>query len=110
MEPRLKVWIEADGHMALSDYRVRLLEAVKDSGSLAEGAAAMGLSYRRAWGKIKELESNLGVRLLESTAGGQGGGSSHLTPLAEDLIARYNRFRAALTAYAELQFEAAFRD
>jgi molybdate transport system regulatory protein len=110
LEPRLKVWVEAGGEIALSDYRVRLLEAVRDRGSLAEGAADMGLSYRRAWGKIRELEANLGARLVESSAGGPGGGSSHLTPLAEELIARYKRFRAALTSYAEREFEATFED
>jgi molybdate transport system regulatory protein len=108
LEPRLKVWVESAGRIALSDYRVRLLEAIERAGSLTDGAAEMGLSYRRAWGKIRELEANLGMKLLESTVGGPGGGSSHLTRDAVLLIERYNRFRAALTAHAEREFEAVF--
>ncbi len=54
---------------------------VAETGSLAEAARRMGLSYRRAWGKISEIETNLGVRLVETEVGGAGGGSTHLTPV-----------------------------
>ncbi len=64
MEPRIKLWLEKDGGVALSGYRVRLLSHIAETGSLAEAARRMGLSYRRAWGKIKEMEANLGVRLV----------------------------------------------
>ncbi len=111
MEPRLKVWVEAgDGRLVLSDYRVRLLELIAEKGSLADGAAEMGLSYRRAWGKLKEIEQNLGVRLVESVAGGAGGGHSRLTPEAKRLVASYNRFRHALAEHAAGDFAAAFRE
>ncbi|MCS7294250.1 MAG: LysR family transcriptional regulator [Chloroflexota bacterium] len=91
--PRHKLWLERDGRIALSDYRVRLLELVAERGSLAAAAEAMGLSYRRAWGKIKELESNLGVRLVASEVGGAGGGHTRLTPLGEAFVAAYRRFQ-----------------
>ena len=110
LEPRLKVWVEKEGQLVLSDYRVRLLEAIAAKGSLAEGAAAMGLSYRRAWGKVKEIEANLGMKLVESTVGGPGGGGSHLTPAAERLLAQYNRFRRALSELADREFERSFSD
>lgn len=92
MQPRLKLWIEQDGRIALSDYRVRLLEQVQRSGSLAHAAAKMGLSYRRAWGKVKELEANLGVALVMSETGGAGGGGTRLTPAGERLVQGYARF------------------
>ena len=108
MEPRLKVWVEAGDRLVLSDYRVQLLEVIAARGSLAEGAVAMGLSYRRAWGKVREIEANLGRKLVESSAGGPGGGSSRLTAEGERLVACYNRFRHALTEYAAQEFERQF--
>lgn len=111
MGPHLKVWVEGDdGGLLLSDYRVRLLEAIGEKGSLADGAAAMGLSYRRAWGKVKEIEANLGLKLVESTVGGAGGGATRLTATAERLVARYNRFRDALTELAEREFAEQFEE
>lgn len=68
----------------------------------------MGLSYRRAWGKIKEIERNLGVRLVESEVGGLGGGQTKLTPEGEQLLARYRAFQAAAEADISRDFAEAF--
>jgi molybdate transport system regulatory protein len=76
LEPRIKLWVEKDGLIVLSDYRVQLLHHVAETGSLAQAAERMELSYRRAWGKIREIEGNLGLKLIESEAGGAGGGGS----------------------------------
>ena len=108
MEPKVKLWIEKAGLLALSDYRVRLLQHVADTGSLAQAAERMELSYRRAWGKIKEMERNLGERLVQSEVGGVGGGRTRLTPRGERLLAQYRRFRAAVEADVGREFVEAF--
>lgn len=110
MEPRLKLWIERDGRLALSDYRVRLLALVQETGSLARAAAEMRLSYRRAWGKIKEMERNLGVQLVTSEAGGAGGGHSRLTPEGAQLIRRYEAFAARMHEILKREYAAEFED
>ena len=108
MRAKLKVWVEAEDGLVLSDYRVSLLELIAETGSLAEAAERMDLSYRRAWGKVKEIEANLGVRLVESVAGGTGGGHTCLTAAGLDMVERYNRFRSRVTACAEREFEQCF--
>jgi len=100
MEPRVKLWLEQDGRLVVSDYRARLLRLIQQTGSLAQAAQAMQLSYRRAWGKIRELERNHGTMLVHSDAGGPGGGSSRLTPEAERLLDRYEAFAAELATAA----------
>lgn len=104
MEPRTKIWIEDGGKLVLSDYRVRLLRLIDETGSLAEAAAQMQLSYRRAWGKLKEIEANLGVRLVESAAGGAGGGGSRLTPDGRRYVEMYDRFRRASEQALNIEF------
>jgi molybdate transport system regulatory protein len=96
MRPRQKLWIEKDGRLVMSDYRLRLLLVVEETGSLARAAAAMGLSYRRAWGKVKELEGNLGLALVRSEVGGAGGGHTVLTEEGTALVRAYQRFQARL--------------
>lgn len=91
--PRAKLWLEADGKLVMSDYRVRLLELVAETGSLAKAAQTMRLSYRRAWGKVKEIEENLGVSLVQSEVGGAGGGHTVLTPEGIEFVAAYRRFQ-----------------
>ena len=109
LQPRIKVWVEKDGRLVLSDYRVRLLELIAANGSLADAAAAMGLSYRRAWGKIREIEENLGVKLVHSTVGGPGGGATRLTAEGERLVGQYDRFRRELVKDADAEFGRSFR-
>jgi molybdate transport system regulatory protein len=108
VEPRLKLWIERDGLLALSDYRVRLLAYVAETGSLSRAAALMRLSYRRAWGKIKEIEENLGVSLVVSEAGGAGGGHTRLTAEGARLVAQYEDFHARMEAALTREYAAAF--
>ena len=108
LEPRIKLWVEKDGLLVLSDYRARLLQHIAETGSLAEAAQRMGLSYRRSWGKIREIERNLGVTLVQSEVGGAGGGGSHLTRQGERLVALYQRFRRLMETDLGKEFQEVF--
>ncbi len=103
-----KCWVELDGALVLSDWRVDLLMAVDQLGSLAAAAARFDVAYRVAWGKIKEIETRLGYPLLQAHSGGTGGGGTQLTPAGRDLVDRYNRFRAGLPGLIEQRFAAEF--
>jgi molybdate transport system regulatory protein len=105
---RSKFWVEQDGELVLSDWRVELLEATDAAGSLAAGCAQMNVPYRVGWGKIKEIEGRLGIRLLESRSGGSEGGSTHLTEEGRALIARYRRFQAGLPELIRQRFAEEF--
>lgn len=94
--------------LVFSDYRAELLDQIAKMGSISGGAERMGLSYRRAWGKIKEIEHNLGVRIVRSEVGGLGGGRTKLTPEGEELLARYRAFRAAAEAHVGHDFAERF--
>jgi molybdate transport repressor ModE-like protein len=51
---------------------------------------ALDMSYRYAWGLIKEVEDNLDVALLKTYKGGvHGGGGSGLTDEAQELVKKY---------------------
>ena len=69
MRARANFWIEKDGKVVLSTWRVRLLEAVDETGSISAAASKMGVSYRRAWEKIHECEERLGEKLVETQVG-----------------------------------------
>lgn len=110
MEPRSKFWIEKDGELVFSDWRMDLLEAIEETGSLTGAAERLGVHYRRAWGKIKEMEERLGVKLIVTQSGGVGGGGTELTPQAQKYIRKYRRFRAGLRELVDLQFKEAFKE
>lgn len=106
---RTNIWIEKDGKVVLSFWRVRLLEAIRDTGSISAAASKMGVSYRRAWDKIHECEERLGVKLVETQTGGEGGGGSELTPAAVDYIERFRKFTAGLNEIIAQRFRENFQ-
>jgi molybdate transport system regulatory protein len=108
--PRSKLWIEQDGEVVLSDWRVALLQVVDATGSLSEAARRMDVPYRTAWYKLKEIEERIGTPLLETRSGGATGGSSQLTPAGRDLVARFDRFMAGLDTWVAARFRAEFGD
>jgi len=81
----------ADG-VQLPVHLVDLLAAVHRTGSLAAAARQHGMSYRYAWGQLKQAGELFGQPLL-SMHRGQG---ARLTALAERLIWAANRINARL--------------
>jgi molybdate transport system regulatory protein len=110
MRMRYNFWIEVEDAVALSGWRVALLEAVEETGSISAAAARMGVHFRVAWRKIKEMEQRLGVRLVLGQAGGAHGGGAKLTAEAHDYVRRFRRFTQGLAETAEKQYQEAFGD
>jgi molybdate transport system regulatory protein len=108
--PRSKVWVELGGKVVLSEWRTELLEAVAQTGSLAQAAEQLDVPYRTAWYKIKEIEDRLGIKLLDTQTGGSTGGGSTLTPAGRDLLARFRRVTAGVHELVEQRFRTEFED
>jgi molybdate transport repressor ModE-like protein len=103
-----KVWLERDGQVALSAWRIALLEAVHEAGSLSAGAARLGVPYRTAWYKLRQIEEQLGLRLLDTHSGGPDGGYTTLTPEAIDIIRRFHRASRGFEDLVRERFESEF--
>jgi molybdate transport system regulatory protein len=107
---RSKIWLELGGKIALSDWRVDLLEAIERTGSLARAAEQFDVPYRTAWYKLREIEERLGVKLLATQSGGERGGGSSLTPEARELVSRFHHLSAGVAELVEQQFRSEFGD
>jgi molybdate transport system regulatory protein len=107
-EPHYNLWLESDGQVVLSRWRIRLLEAIDESGSISAAANSMDVSYRRAWDKLDEMEKGLGVRLVDRQVGGAGGGGAKLTKAGHDYIDRFKRFAQGVDDVIARHFEQAF--
>ncbi|OOP56034.1 MAG: hypothetical protein AYP45_11370 [Candidatus Brocadia carolinensis] len=110
MNVKFKIWIEENGGVAFAEGRRMLLEAVDRLGSLNAAAKELGMSYRAAWGKIKATEQALGMKLLEVTTGGKGGGGATLTPDAKELISKYKKYTTRMSHLIKSEFERVFED
>lgn len=105
--PRCKLWVEKDG-VVFGAGLLGLLDGVALHGSLAGAAAAMGMSYRAAWGRVRRFESVWGMPLVRARRGGSGGGGMSLTPEAERLMAQYRRWREEVEEAMQKLFRRTF--
>jgi molybdate transport system regulatory protein len=104
LEPRLNIWIESDGQVVLSGWRIALLEAIAETGSITSAAARMDAPYRVAWQKIRQMEQGLGVQLVQTKIGGPDGGGSSLTPAAREYIRCYHHVSDGLDEWVGRRF------
>jgi molybdate transport system regulatory protein len=74
---------------AIGHGKVRLLEAVRDQGSISAAGRSMGMSYRRAWLLIDELNRLFEAPVVETKHGGSAGGGAALTPFGHQVVQHY---------------------
>ncbi|UJX42034.1 LysR family transcriptional regulator [Desulfovibrio sp. JY] len=94
---RLHLWLETKDGMLLGLGRIQLLELVEELGSLNKAAAAMGMSYRAAWGRMKQTETVIGDPLVERTGPKKG---FRLTPLGHEIVRMFRAWHSEVEAYA----------
>jgi molybdate transport system regulatory protein len=95
---RFRMRVIQDDTVALGPGKVSLLEAVRDHGSISAAARSIGMSYRRAWLLMDELNRALESPATVSEHGGQSGGGSTLTPVGEEIIRLYRGIEARAAA------------
>ncbi|OQB23514.1 MAG: DNA-binding transcriptional regulator ModE [Firmicutes bacterium ADurb.Bin182] len=87
---------------------MRLLKLVEETNSLKAAAGAMEMAYSKAWSIVKNSESRLGFKLLDSTTGGRGGGGARLTQAGSKLLKDYCAFESESRSAVENIFEKYF--
>lgn len=109
MRPKFNLWLENEtSEVSLSIWRIGLLKAVANTGSISAAALEMKVQYRTAWQKINEMETRLGQKLVETQVGGPHGGGARLTPQAEDYIKKFDRFNAEIEKAVLLKHQQIF--
>ena len=70
---RLHIWLENEEGIVFGSGRAQLMLNIERYGSLKKAAEAMKMSYRAAWGKIKQTETILGHKLIRKMGSNRKG-------------------------------------
>lgn len=105
---KAKFWLTFGPQTLFGDGKADLLEAVDRLGSLRRAAASMSMSYRYAWGLLRELDTAAGFPFLEHSGSGART-NLRLTPEGRRFIENYRQFRAPLDSLVERAFRRTFR-
>jgi molybdate transport system regulatory protein len=86
---RLSIRLDLASGARIGPGKVAVLEEIARSGSISAAGRVLGMSYRRTWELVEELNRSLGTPVVETAAGGSGGGGAILTQAGKAVIARY---------------------
>ena len=87
--------IDFAGGASVGPGKIALLERIVVAGSLSQAARDLGLSYRRGWLLLNDLNQSFGEPVVVTATGGAHGGGAQLTPLGHQLIERYRKAELA---------------
>jgi molybdate transport system regulatory protein len=88
-DPVVRFRIDFAEHTSVGPGKICLLEAIRDSGSLSQGARNIGMSYRRAWLLVESLKKSFRKPVTAASTGGKDGGGMQVTEFGDVLIKNY---------------------
>jgi molybdate transport system regulatory protein len=105
MTTRVTLRIDVDAKRRLGPGKIALLEAIKQRGSIAAAGRDFGMSYRRAWLLVDELNRMFSTPLVETHGGGRHGGGAALTGLGGSIVALYREAERKMSFSASPEIE-----
>jgi len=108
---RARFWIVGDatnevagrseGYVGIG--RIELLENIERLGSMSQAAKAMGMSYKKAWKLVQDLNGMYVEPLVIKEHGGKSGGGTQLTGRGKALILEFRALEKELIVFLEAQ-------
>ncbi len=81
-----RLWLEGAEGTFIGFGRIVLLERIAEFGSISKAARSMEMSYKHAWDLVASMNRQAPAPLIETAAGGKGGGGTRLTEAGRDAI------------------------
>jgi molybdate transport system regulatory protein len=102
----LSIRIDMASGARIGPGKVAVLEEIERTGSISAAGRAMAMSYRRTWLLVEEMNLSLGKPVVDTSAGGSGGGGASLTKLGKAVITEYRAIEAACMAASKKHISA----
>lgn len=94
--PKIKLRLEYDAPLVLGPGKARLMELVDRLGSISAAGREMGMSYKRAWSLVEEMNAAFAEPVIQSSRGGSGGGGASLTDPGRKVLRHYRNLEQLL--------------
>ena len=104
--PSLSIRIDIDAGRRIGPGKIALLEAIRATGSISGAARSLGMSYRRAWLLVEEINHSLRKPAVTAAMGGRHGGGASVTAVGEQVVGLYRTIEAQARSAAGGEFRA----
>jgi molybdate transport system regulatory protein len=102
-DTRLTLRVDFGGSRSVGPGKIRLLEAIARTGSISQAGRSLGMSYRRAWLLIDDMNRSFRHAVVTAKPGGSQGGGAALTGFGAELVRDYRAIEAAAERAAKLR-------
>ena len=93
--PTIRLRIDLSPDSAIGPGKIALLEHIEATGSLSQAARELGMSYRRAWLLLNDVNRMFSDPATTASVGGSGGGGAQLTELGRAIVKAYREIEDA---------------
>lgn len=94
---RIKLRLEYDAPLVLGPGKYQLLARIERLGSISAAGRDMGMSYKRAWSLIEEMNAAFAQPVVDSSRGGPGGGGATVTATGQEVMRHFRALEKLLT-------------
>jgi len=98
---RLTLRVDFGGDRSIGPGKIRLLESIERTGSISQAGRELGMSYRRAWLLIDDMNQCFKQAVVSARPGGSQGGGATLTGFGTELVRDYRTIEAAASNAAK---------
>lgn len=105
--PEVRICVGKGGYL-VTPADVQFLEMIRQTGSIRRACACVHISYTKGWSKLRQMETELDMKLTSRNSGGPDGGGTSLTQEGAAFVTAYRRYTEGLLQDSRARFREAF--
>jgi molybdate transport system regulatory protein len=89
LDARTRFRVQVKHAVAIGPGKADVLQAIAETGSMAEAGRRLGMSYQRVWSLVRAMNGDFVEPLVQTQRGGSAGGGAGLTDTGAQVLAIY---------------------
>lgn len=89
LDARTRFRVQLKHAVAIGPGKADVLQAIAETGSIAESGRRLGMSYQRVWSLVQAMNADFVEPLVLAQRGGTAGGGASLTEVGSRVLAIY---------------------
>jgi molybdate transport system regulatory protein len=103
---QFRLRIKYGEEIAIGPGKIAILEAINETGSISAAGRKLGMSYRRAWLLVDQMNQYFKESVVQAATGGAQGGGTTLTPTGIEVVKLYRTIELQAQSHSALLLEA----